>query len=127
MVIDGLDSFAARFALNSGCVAEGIPLVHGGVYGLLGEITTIIPKETACLACIFPAAPKKGSTIPVFGVTPAFIASLQVAEALKLLAGFGNLLTNRMLYFDGASMEFYFASLARNPACPVCGTPGSRG
>jgi len=121
VVIDGMDNFETRFILNSGCVMEGIPFIHGGVYGLLGEVTTIIPGETPCLACIFPTAPKKEGTIPVFGVTPAFIGALQAAEAIKLLAGFGNLLTNRMLYVDGTAMEFSFCPLTKNPDCRVCG------
>jgi len=36
-------------------------------------------------------------TFPVFGTTPAFIAALLVAEAIKLLAGFGVLLTKLKL------------------------------
>lgn len=121
VVIDGMDNFETRFILNSECVVQGIPFIHGGVYGFLGEITTIIPGETPCLACIFPVTPKKEGTVPVFGVTPAFIAALQVAEAIKLLAGFGNLLTNRMLYINGITMEFNSCPLTKNPDCKVCG------
>lgn len=121
VVIDGMDNFETRFILNSGCVAENVPFIHGGIYGFLGEITTIIPGLTSCLACIFPTAPKKGkNAFPVFGVTPAFIAALQVAETIKLLAGFGDLLTNRMLYINGATMDFSYRPLTRNPNCNVC-------
>lgn len=122
VVIDGMDNFETRFIINSGCVVEGIPFIHGGIYGFLGEITTIIPGETPCLTCIFPTVPKREDTFPVFGMTPAFIAALQVAEAIKLLAGFGDLLTNRMLYINGTTMEFNFCPLTRNPHCRVCGT-----
>ncbi|MBA7626218.1 Molybdopterin-synthase adenylyltransferase [subsurface metagenome] len=120
-VIDGMDNFETRHILNSGCVVEGIPFVHGGIYGFLGEITTIIPGETPCLSCIFSTPPKKEGTFPVFGITPGFIAALQVAEAIKLLAGFGDLLTNRMLYINGITMEFNFCPLTKNPDCRVCG------
>lgn len=121
VVIDSLDNFETRLIVNSGCVAEGIPLIHGGVDGLLGEITTVIPGATPCMACIFPDSPDRGDPIPVFGVTPALVAALQVAEAIKLLGGFGQLLTNRMLYVDGAGMEFNSCPLSRNPDCTVCG------
>jgi len=121
VVIDGMDNFETRFIVNSGCVAEGVPFIHGGVYGFLGEITTIIPGETPCLACIFPTAPKREGLFPVFGTTPAFIAALQVAEAIKLLAGFGDLLSNRMLYVNGSAVEFNFRPLTKNPDCRICG------
>jgi len=122
VVIDGMDNFETRLVLNSACVAERIPFIHGGVYGLIGEVTTIIPDQTPCLSCIYPAAPEnRVRAFPVFGVTPAWIATLQVTEAIKLLAGFGNLLTNKMLYIDGERMEFTIADLAKRPECRVCG------
>jgi molybdopterin/thiamine biosynthesis adenylyltransferase len=121
VVIDGMDNFKTRFILNKACVAEGIPFIHGGVYGLFGEVTTILPGKTPCLACIFPEVPDRKSTFPVFGVTPALIAILQVTEVIKLLAGFGRLLTGKMLYFNGDTMDFTFHNLVKNPNCKVCG------
>ena len=123
-VIDGMDNFETRFILNSACVAEGIPFIHGGIWGLYGEITTIIPGKTPCLACIYPRVPKTTKPLPVFGVTPALIAILQVIETIKLLAGFGILLSGRMLYVNEITMEFIFRDLFRNPDCKVCGAEG---
>jgi adenylyltransferase/sulfurtransferase len=122
LVIDGMDNFKTRFILNEACVAEGIPFIHGGVHGLFGEITTILPGKTPCLSCIFPEVPHRKGPFPVFGVTPALIAILQVTEAIKLLAGFGSLLTGKMLFFNGETMDFTFCNLVRNPDCKVCGT-----
>jgi molybdopterin/thiamine biosynthesis adenylyltransferase len=122
LVIDGMDNIKTRFILNKACVAEGIPFVHGGVNGLFGEVTTIIPGRTPCLACIFPEVPQKKGVFPVFGVTPALIAILQVTEAIKLLAGFGSLLTGKMLYFNGETMDFTFTNLVKNQNCEICGT-----
>ncbi|MEE8133131.1 MAG: ThiF family adenylyltransferase, partial [Nitrososphaerales archaeon] len=55
VVIDGLDSVMARYALNDACLRLKIPYVYGGAIGLLGSACTIIPNETACLRCIFPS------------------------------------------------------------------------
>jgi molybdopterin/thiamine biosynthesis adenylyltransferase len=122
LVIDGMDNFKTRFILNKACVDEGIPLIHGGVHGLFGAVTTILPGRTPCLACIFPEVPQKKGVFPVFGVTPALIAILQVTEAIKLLAGFGSLLAGKMLYFNGDTMDFTFSNLVKNQNCKVCGT-----
>ncbi len=124
VVIDGLDNFGARFVLNSACVAERIPLIHAGVHGLLGEVTTIIPGKTACLACIFPRVSERKRGFSVFGVTPALMAILEVTEALKLLAGFDNLLAGKMLRVDIERMEFSLVDLAKRPDCRVCGGQG---
>jgi adenylyltransferase/sulfurtransferase len=117
LVIDG-----TRFIINKACVAEGIPFIHGGVHGLFGEVTTILPGKTPCLACIFPEVPHRKVSFPVFGVTPALVAILQVTEAIKLLAGFGSLLTGKMLYVNGETMDFTFRNLVKNQNCQVCGT-----
>lgn len=121
VVIDGMDNFKTRFILNAACVGAGIPFIHAGINGLLGEITTIIPGETPCFTCIFPQAPAEDRAIPVFGVTPAIMAALQATEAIKLLAGFGDLLTGKMLYFNGETMESTVVDMIRNPECSVCG------
>ena len=121
VVIDGLDNFQARFVLNAACIRQRVPFIHAGVNGLVGQITTIIPGKTPCLACIYSTPPASEGTIPVFGVTPALIASLQVMEAIKLIAGFGETLEGRMLYFNGETMEFACEDLVKNPNCSVCG------
>jgi len=121
VVIDGLDNFKTRFVLNAACVRQKIPFIHAGVNGLLGQIATIVPGKTPCLACIYSTPPVSEETIPVFGVTPALVASLQVMETIKLIAGFGETLQGRMLYFNGETMEFAYEELVKNPKCSVCG------
>jgi hypothetical protein len=63
-----------RFILNEACFKKGVPFIHGGVRGLMGEVTTIIPGETPCLECLFPRGPEKEEPFPVFGATAALIA-----------------------------------------------------
>ena len=121
-VIDGMDNYETRSILNRACVAEGIPFIHGGIWGLNGQVTTIIPGETACFACIYPQKPKEIKPFPVFGVAPGLVAIVQAIEAIKLLAGFGRPLAGKMLYVNEATMDFCFRDLVRNPDCRVCGT-----
>ena len=120
VVVDGMDNLETRFILNAGCIKEKIPFIHGAINGLFGEITTIIPGKTPCYACIYPEMPELEKPFPVFGATPALIASLQVMETIKLIAGLGGLLTGRMLFVNGSSMEFNSIELKRNPRCRVC-------
>lgn len=121
VVIDAMDNFETRFIINEACVAERIPFIHAGIYGLLGQITTIIPGKTPCLSCIVPCVPTKRKPPPVFGVTPALMATLQVTEAIKLIAGFGNLLTGKLLCINAAKMEFDLVTISRRPDCEICG------
>ncbi len=121
LVTDCMDNMETRFILNEGCIRKDVPLIHGGIHGLIGEITTIIPGKTPCFECIFPRGAERQKPFPVFGATPALIASLQVMEAIKLLTGFGQLLAGKMLYVNGEDMEFVTITLQKNEACKICG------
>jgi molybdopterin/thiamine biosynthesis adenylyltransferase len=121
LVIDCLDAMETRFILNEGCVRAGKPFIHGGIDCMIGEITTIIPGQTPCLACIFPQDVEGKKPFPVFGCTAALVASLQVMEAIKLLSGFGDLLTGKMLYVSGETMACSTVLLQRNTECEICG------
>jgi len=119
-VLDAMDNWRTRFILNKACVEKGIPFVHAGIFGLYGQLTTIIPGKGPCLRCILPETPKEIAAFPVPGVTPAFFAILQVTEALKLIVGFGENLTGKMLLFDGEDMDFKIINVEKKPDCPVC-------
>ena len=121
IILDALDNFPTRYLLNQAALNNNIPFIYGGVCGLEGALTTIIPGETACLRCIFPASPPP-ETAPVLGITPGTIGCLQAMEAIKLILGIGRLLTNRLLIFDGFNMRFKEIRLSRNPQCHSCAT-----
>ena len=55
VVVDALDSVNARYSLNKACVKNNIPFVTGAAVGVSGQVFTILPKESACYHCTFPA------------------------------------------------------------------------
>ncbi|MFA0784690.1 HesA/MoeB/ThiF family protein [Fervidibacter sacchari] len=120
IIVDALDNFPTRLVLNRYAVKTRKPLVHGAIYGWEGRATTILPYETACLACVFEEGPPPG-TFPVVGTTPGLIAMVQATEVLKLILGIGQPLLNRYLIYDGLTMTFHIVKLRRRPNCPACG------
>jgi len=125
-VIDGTDSFAAKFLINDACVLAKKPFSHGGILRFRGQTMTVIPGQTACYRCVFHAPPPKGS-VPtcsqagVLGAIAGMLGTIQAAEALKFVTGVGHLLTDVLLTFDAAEMNFRKVPLKRNDACPICG------
>ncbi len=125
VVLDCTDNFTARFLLNDACVIEGVPLVHAAVLRFEGEIMTIVPGKSACYRCVFSHAPPPGS-VPtcqeagVVGATVGVLGTLQAIEAIKLILGIGDVLSDRMLHVDLLSMDFTELKLRKNPDCPVC-------
>ena len=126
VVVDGMDNFKGRDALNRACAKLRIPWVHGACVSTHGTVTTIVPGETPCYSCIVPdaasrTAPYTSATVGVFAPAVFTIASLQAAEALKVLAGrMDNLLKGRMVWIDVWDSTFRTFSVSRNPDCPVC-------
>ena len=126
VILNGCDNFATRYLCNDVAVFLNKPLIDGSVLRFEGQVTTVIPKESACYRCRFPEPPPPGE-VPscdeagVLGVLPGIIGSLQAAEAIKLLLKIGEPLTNRLLHFDGLAMTFREYELQRNHDCPVCG------
>ena len=126
VVVDGLDSMAARYAINRACIKLGVPYVFGAAITTTGNLSTIVPGETACLECFYGRLDdRKLPKCGVVGVHPSLvnvIASLEVSEAVRILTGKQPLLVNKLLHFDLNEMEFSKVSLSKVESCPVCGT-----
>jgi adenylyltransferase/sulfurtransferase len=120
LIVDCLDNFETRFLLNEFAVARRIPLVHGGVRGLHGQVTVVKPGEGPCLECLF-SGMKSESGTPVLGAAVGVIGCMSAVEALKLLTGIGKPLAGRLLIFNGLQGDVQQIEVAREPACPVCG------
>ena len=135
VALDCSDNFATRQALNRACVAHHVPLVSGAAIRGDGQVAVFDSRPRAdgsrgpCYACLFPphAAVEEvrcalmGVLAPLVGI----VGSMQAAEALKLLAGAGRSLAGRLLLIDAFDMELRTITLARDPACPVCGVPAA--
>ena len=118
-LVDCLDNFPSRYLLNSYAVKRRIPFFHAAVWGFEGRVTTIIPGQTACFRCIYPAAPEP-ELFPVVGVAPALVGVIQATEAIKYFIGIGDLLADQLLVYDGESMTFTPLKIRRDPDCPAC-------
>lgn len=91
IILDGTDNFETRYLINDSCVKNNIPWIYGACIGSRGLVMNIIPSKTPCLRCVFETMPQMGSfptcdTAGVIGSIAGIIASLQVTEAIKILA-----------------------------------------
>jgi adenylyltransferase/sulfurtransferase len=105
VVLDGTDNFATRYLINEACVKHKVNWIYGAAVGSYGVTMTIRPQSTACLRCIFEAAPPVASapTCETAGVIMpiiSIVAAVQVSEALKLLTGQLHQLHNSLMQFD---------------------------
>jgi molybdopterin/thiamine biosynthesis adenylyltransferase len=121
LVIDAAPLFEERLALNEQVVKQRKRMVDCAMYDLEAQITTIIPGQTPCLACLFPTPPAAWNRqFPVFGAVAGVVGTLGAVEAIKLLTGIGDPLAGRMLLAGLREMTFRTMTIRRNPQCPVC-------
>ncbi len=127
LVLDCTDNFTSRFAINRACVAHGVPLVSGSAIRWEGQVAVFCDRPGApCYHCLYgdsgdldDTCANNGILAPVAGI----IGSIQATEALKLVTGAGEPLSDRLLLIDGLSMQIRSLKLKADPHCPVCGNP----
>ena len=127
LILDGSDNFEVRYLINDVSVKHHIPWIFGEAVGSKGMTANILPGQTPCLRCLFPIAPKPGTTetSATAGVISPIIqavASYQAAEALKILVNDYHSLSTALKKID--LWENYYSEIivekARNTKCPAC-------
>ena len=104
LVIDALDSPAARIILSAACTKQGITMIHGAVSGWNGQVAVIRPGSRFMENLYQGAEPDRSPSTLSF--TPAVAASIEVAEAVKVLCGRPTQLDSNMLFFDLLTGDF---------------------
>jgi len=129
VIVDGTDNFEIRFLLNDFALAHGKPWVYGGVIGAEGQSMTIVPGETACLACLLPEPPPPGVTptcdsAGILGSAVNMVAAIQSTEAIKLLSGSSDAISRKLTIIDLWTNRYRGVELAKLREagdCRACG------
>lgn len=125
LVVDGCDNFATRFAVNRACVAHHKPLVSGAAIRFEGQVSVFLNNGEGgpCYQCLYKEeggedlnCTDNGVLAPLVGI----IGSIQATEAIKVLAGIGEVLVGKVLLLDALHMEWRTLKLKQDPACPIC-------
>ncbi len=126
LILDGTDNFETRFLINDFAVQSDCPWIYAAAVASYGVTMTVRPGLTPCLACLLQSSAnghgleETCDTVGVLGPIVNLIASLEVAEALKLLAGRQQALHGRLISCDVWSGHFQSVRVARNSACRAC-------
>ncbi|MDW7985978.1 MAG: HesA/MoeB/ThiF family protein [Nitrososphaerota archaeon] len=124
VVVDGLDNFKARRAVNRACYKLSIPYIYASAIETYGSITTIIPGKGPCLECIFPNVSDEGlPTCSIVGVHPSIlqiISGIEVYEAINILTKKNPILLGKLLLYDLVDLSSSMIDVNRSRYCPVC-------
>lgn len=127
VVLDCTDNFATRQLINAACAEHRVTLVSGSALRLDGQLSVFDVKraDSPCYACIFsPDETIKEincATMGVFSPLVGIIGTMQAAQALQVLIGFGSPLIGRLLLWNARNTQIETIHISRNPDCLVCG------
>ena len=112
IVMDAVDNIETRYVLEKCCERLDLPFVHGSIGGWWGQVSVIFPGDNI-MERIYPKKDAVGAEEkwgnPAF--TPAVVASIQTAEALKLLLGKPEILRGKLLRIDLLDHEYFTIDL----------------
>lgn len=109
IIVDGCDNFATRYLINDTCVQQGKVYVYGAIRAFDGQVSVFnyqggpdyrhfFPDEAEMLSM---PHPPKG----VLGVTPGMVGCAEAAEVLKIIGGYGEVLSGKLWMIDLKTME----------------------
>lgn len=124
IVIDGVDSFETRYAINAACLALRTPLVSGALGRFNGQVSAFKSDGVGpCYRCLVPDIPPDAETCAAIGVVGALagiVGSVMALEVIKIITGAGDPLFGRLWLYDGLAADSRTIGLPRDPACPAC-------
>ena len=125
LILDATDNFETRYLINDFCIKNDVPWIYAAAVGAYGVTMNILPHQTACLSCVFPAAPQgMVETCDTSGILNSVVnqvASIEATEAIKFLVGARDRMRRTLLSFDAWSNEHSEIATARPSVdCPTC-------
>ena len=129
IVVDGTDNFPTRYLINDACVLEGKVNVHASINEFTGQLSVFnyLNKEgerTANYRDIYPQPPqadevKSCSEAGVIGVLPGIMGSMQALEVIKVITGLGEVLCDKMMFYNGLTQETFNLSFSKDENNPL--------
>jgi len=118
-IVDCSDNFKTKFLVNKVAIEYNIKAVIAGIKDFFGQIITINPKKTACYECVFNQPETLDSSegpLPVIGVTPGILGTLEALEVIKTTLGLPNL-ENKLLIVNLLDLMFNTIDIVKSENC----------
>ena len=122
-IIDCSDNLKTKFLINKTAIENNTKCVIAGIKDFYGQVITINPGKSACYQCVFPDPEKdtvnpNAGPLPVIGVTPGIIGTIEALEVIKTVLGLPNL-ENHILMVNLLDIRFDKIKVARDDKC-IC-------
>ncbi|TFF69120.1 MAG: HesA/MoeB/ThiF family protein [Promethearchaeota archaeon] len=120
-IVDCSDNFKTKFLVNRTAIEFNLKCIIAGIKDFFGQIMTIKPKVSACYQCVFNEPLESQDSLkplPVIGVTPGILGTLEALEVIKTVLGLPNL-ESKLLMVNLLNISFDKIDLVKNDKC-IC-------
>lgn len=109
IVVDGCDNFATRYLISDTCVALDKVYVYGAIRAFEGQVSVFNYQGGPNFRSFFPDEQEMYQLPPlpkgVMGVTPGLVGCAEANEVIKLICGYGEILSGKLWHIDLRTME----------------------
>ena len=129
LVLDATDNWEIRFLINEACLFLGIPWIYCAAIGSEAMTMNFLFNKTKnyintpCIKCFIPDSVinfnHSCSTFGVLNMATSTIASIQTAEALKILIG-SDAVRHDLFKIDLWTNHSAVIKFEKNNECPIC-------
>lgn len=121
LVIDATDNLRTRYVISDSCVILGKPMVHGAIYRFEGVVSVFNYLGGPTYRCFNPESGPGNFKNPVpsevglLGILPGITGTLMANEAIKIITGYGKVLSGRALIFNVYGYDFRIMEIVSIP------------
>ncbi|TDQ11332.1 HesA/MoeB/ThiF family protein [Pedobacter metabolipauper] len=119
LIIDGSDNFSTRYLINDTCMLLNKPFISGSIFKFEGQISIFNYQGGPDYRSLYPEAPVDAPNCGesgVLGTLPGTIGTLMANEAIKLICGFGDILSGKLLIYNALDNSSVILNLAKAAA-----------
>lgn len=113
IVVDACDNMETRYLASDITERLSIPYIYGAIEGFCGYVSVF--NDASCLRRLRDLWPEEErqtvESVPAIGTCAGVIGALQANEAIKLICGFGERLSGKLMTVDLCEMEFKIIEL----------------
>ena len=120
LIIDCTDNLPTRYLINDVALVKKIPMVYASVHQFEGQLSVFNYQLGPTYRCLFPEKNDLNQDLNcndsgVLGIIPNTLGMLQATEVLKMILGIGEVLTGKLLLYDGLGHQMQTIEIQKNP------------
>ncbi len=121
IIVDCTDDNHSRYLINDVAMAKGIPMVYASIHKFEGQLSVFNYKGGPSYRCLFGSRDEaldeaNCADSGVLGVLPQTLGALQATEVLKIVLGAGEVVSGKLLLYDGLQSRLHAIAFDSNPA-----------